>query len=77
VIIDVVRTLEGAEEEEIVAQLLALKSALASDERIEEREVRVEAARSRIIALVNTFFAEKLHAHPEVRGYLERIGGGG
>jgi len=75
VIIDVIRTLEGAEEEEIVSQLLALKSALASEDRVEEREVRVEAARTRIIALVNTFFTEKLQAHPQVRGYLEEIGG--
>ena len=49
---------------------------LPNMERKKLREVQVEAARSRIIALVNTFFAEKLHAHPEVRGYLEEIGGG-
>lgn len=74
-ILDVVRTLEGAEEEEIVQQLLALRDAITSSERTGLQSAAAETARAQVINLVNNFFHDKLVGMPEIAAYLDEVGG--
>jgi len=72
-VLDVVRVLEGPEEEAIVDELLALRSAIATDASPDLRSEAVTAARQRVINLVNTFFHERLTAMPQISEYLEGV----
>jgi hypothetical protein len=72
-ILDVVRTLEGTEEEEIVSELLALRDGITSGSAAELQAARVEAARQRVINLVNTFFHDRLVAMPQIAEYLAGV----
>ena len=74
-VLDVVRTLEGAEELEIVEHLQVLRSGLTSGGDPDERAATVEAARGRVINLVNNFFHEKLVGMPEIASYLDEVSG--
>ena len=67
-IIDVIRALEGVEEEAIVEQLLALRDGVREGGVDSEL---AEAARARLLNLVNNFFYEKMTAMPEVREYMD------
>ncbi|MEX2323018.1 MAG: hypothetical protein WEA29_04520 [Acidimicrobiia bacterium] len=70
-IIGVIRALEGVEEEEIVAALLSLRDGVSRPEGIDSGEA--EAARERLLNLVNNFFYEKMTALPELRDYMEGL----
>jgi hypothetical protein len=70
-IIEVVRALEGVEEEEIVAALLSLRDGVSRPEGIDSSEAG--AARERLLNLVNNFFYEKMTALPELRDYMEGL----
>jgi len=72
-ILDVVRTLEGTEEEEIVSELLALRDGITGGSEPDLRSARVEAARQRVINLVNTFFRDRLVAMPQIAEYLDDV----
>jgi hypothetical protein len=69
-IIDVVRSLEGVEEEEIVAQLLAVRDGVR-DGGVDS--AAAEQARDALLNVVNNFFYEKMTAMPEVRDYMESM----
>ena len=69
-VLDVVRALEGVEEEEIVALLLELREDLSA--RTPD-PVAVARARSALLNVVNNFFHEKLTAMPEVRDYMDEV----
>jgi hypothetical protein len=72
-VLDVVKTLEGSEEEEIVAELLALRSGITAEGDPDLRSAAVTAARQRVINLVNTFFYDRLTAMPEIAEYLDGL----
>jgi hypothetical protein len=74
-IIDVLRALEGVEEEEIVRQLLQLRDAVSRESKEGLRSAAVEAARDRVINLVNNFFHDKLMGMPSIAAYLEEMSG--
>jgi hypothetical protein len=72
-ILDVVRTLEGSEEAEIVSELLALRDGITGGSAPDLRSARVEAARQRVINLVNNFFYDRLVALPQIAEYLDGV----
>jgi hypothetical protein len=72
-IIDVLRALEGPEEEEIVRLVLQLRDALSREGQAGIRSAAVEAARERVINLVNNFFHDKLVGLPSIAAYLEAM----
>lgn len=72
-VIDVVGALEGAEETEIVTALLQLRRALEGQRDGERAVAAVEAAQSRVINVVNTFYRDKLMAMPSIRDYIVKI----
>jgi hypothetical protein len=74
-ILEVIRALEGNQEELVVQHLLRLRDALDDQEQGQELPIRVEAARDEVINIVNNFFYEKLTTIPEIRAYLEELGG--
>jgi len=75
-ILDVIRALEGPEEEEIVRLVLQLRDTLVREGQSGLRSAAVEAARERVINLVNNFFHEKLVGLPSIAAYLEEMGAG-
>jgi hypothetical protein len=72
-ILTVVQTLEGEEEQEIVRLLLRLRDALGDQERGHELSARAEAARAEVINVVNNFFHDRLDGLPEIRAYIEQF----
>ncbi|MBI5653718.1 MAG: hypothetical protein HZC40_25200 [Chloroflexi bacterium] len=71
-IISVITALEGEQEAEIVKHLLKLKNALAQNAE-HGISADVEAARARVINIVNNFFHERLVALPTIRTYIENF----
>ncbi|MBI5156973.1 MAG: hypothetical protein HZA58_03035 [Acidimicrobiia bacterium] len=72
-ILEVVHTLEGVEEEELVAQLLEVRDGITAAEGV--NDAVVEQARDRLLNLVNNFFFDKMNALPELRSYMESVAG--
>ena len=72
-ILEVIRVLEGDEETEIVKHLLNLRSALAQPEAKTMFTDEAEAARARVINIVNNFFYEKLVAYPSIKDYMDNV----
>jgi hypothetical protein len=70
-VIEVVRALEGVEEEELVGQLLHLRDGVR-DSAIDS--ALVVEARERLINLVNNFFHDKMTVMPEIRDYMAGMG---
>ena len=73
-IIEVVKALEGAQEEEIVRRLLRLRDALTLQGNAQALSGPVEAARAEIINVVNNFFYERLTALPSIKVYIDGFG---
>ncbi len=71
--LQVIAELEGEEEAEIVAALMALRRTLEDQSAGERRTSEVEAAQTRIINLVNTFFRHKLEGVPTIREYIRTM----
>ena len=71
-IIAVINALEGDQEAEIVKHLLNLKNALAQNNE-QGVSADVEAARARVINIVNNFFHERLIALPTIKTYIENF----
>ncbi|MGC3953454.1 MAG: hypothetical protein QM804_04240 [Propionicimonas sp.] len=76
-LLNVVATMEGPDEVEIVGALLALRQALEQHQPGEERDLAVEGARARVINVVNTFFYDKLTSRPTIKQYIEQLQAGG
>ncbi len=76
-VLDVVRTLEGPEESEIVEELLRLRDVITAGGSGDLRSSSAEAARARVINLVNNFFHDKLTGMPEIAAYMEQVAAGG
>jgi hypothetical protein len=74
-ILDVISVLEGAEESEIVRQLLSLRNLLARQKPGSELTAEAEAARQRVINVVNNFFHDRLVAIPPIQEYMESLAG--
>jgi hypothetical protein len=72
-IIEVIQALEGDEETEIVKHLLGLRNALARPEARDNLTAEAEAARARVINIVNNFFYDKLTAMPAIRDYMDEV----
>jgi hypothetical protein len=69
-IVQVVQTLEGAEETEIVRHLLRLRDSLTRQQEGQGLTVEADSARADVINIVNNFFYEKLTALPEIKSYM-------
>jgi acetolactate synthase small subunit len=69
-ILTVIHALEGDQEAEIVRHLLNLKNALTRQEE-EQFAFEVQAARARVINVVNNFFHERLTALPTIKEYID------
>ncbi len=76
-VLDVIAALEGAEEVEIVKAILQLRQSLELQEIGEKRVAEVEAAQTRVINVVNTFFHDKLTGMPTINAYISEIQGSG
>jgi len=74
-ILEVVRTLEGSEESIVVQHLLNLRDALEDQRQGEVLPHTVEAARDEVMNIVNNFFYEKLTTVPEIKEYMDQMGG--
>ena len=74
-ILEVVQTLEGDEESVVVELLLNLRDALEEQHQGESLPRTVEAARDEVINIVNNFFYEKLSTVPEIKEYMDQMGG--
>lgn len=72
-IVDVITALEGAEEVEIVKAIMQLRQSLEMQEDGHTRVAEVEAAQTRVINVVNTFFKEKLTGMPTINEYILSI----
>lgn len=73
----VVSALEGDAETEIVRQLLHLRDSLTRQRVGESLSQEAEAARARVINIVNNFFHEKLTGLPTIQAYMEKMQGAG
>lgn len=69
-ILDVINVLEGAAESEIVKQLLILRDMISKERTGETLSAETEAARQRVINVVNNFFRERLMALPQIEQYI-------
>ena len=74
-ILDVIGVLEGAEESEIVRHLLSLRNAIAQHHGGTVLTTEAEAARQRVINIVNNFFHDRLVAIPPIQQYMESLKG--
>ncbi|MCU0510018.1 MAG: hypothetical protein MUC34_16875 [Anaerolineae bacterium] len=72
-ILDVVSVLEGAAESEIVKQLLILRDMISREHTGEALSAETEAARQRVINVVNSFFRERMMALPEIERYMNTM----
>ncbi len=70
-IMDVIRTLEGEQESEIVSHLLRLRDALARPEARDLLTGEAEAARAEVINIVNNFFFTRLNGMPMIKDYMD------
>ena len=75
-VMTVVQALEGVQEEQVVAALLRLRSALEanredSDPEVVEREL--DAAKAQLENVVNTFFRDRLVALPSIQEYIDSL----
>jgi len=73
-IINVVKTLEGEKETEIIRLLLRLRDALSNQSAKSELEPPAEAARAEVINIVNNFYYDRLTAIPTIKAYIEKLG---
>jgi hypothetical protein len=70
-ILSVISALEGDQEAEIVRLLLKLRDGLSRQKTNQQLNPDAEAARGRVINVVNNFFYEKLTAVPSIKVYID------
>jgi antitoxin component HigA of HigAB toxin-antitoxin module len=69
-VLDVVATLEGAKEVEVVRELLRLRAAITEGNELDVQSAAVEAARAELTNIVNNFFYDKLTGLPTIADYM-------
>lgn len=74
-ILAVVRVLDGAEEQEIVRELLQLRDILSREHQGEPLSGRAEAARAEVINLVNNFYYDRMSGVPSIKAYMDEVAG--
>ncbi|MEZ3160359.1 hypothetical protein AB1K54_07380 [Microbacterium sp. BWT-B31] len=72
-VLQIVDTLEGDAESELVAALLRLRRTLEGQHTGEARSAEVAAAQALVVNLVNTFYRDRLLLMPSIREYIEQI----
>lgn len=76
-VLTVVRAVDGVAETELVAALLKLRTAL--EETAEGGELAdagaadIEAAKTQVVNLINTFFRDRLTAVPTIKAYMDSV----
>jgi len=70
-ILAVINALEGDQEAEIVRLLLKLRDSLSRQKTNQQLNPDADAARGRVINVVNNFFYEKLTAIPSIKVYID------
>jgi hypothetical protein len=74
-VMTVVKALDGAEEDALVAALLRLRTALEETadggELAAAGQVEIEAAKAQVVNLINTFFRDRLAAVPTIKAYMD------
>ncbi|MHB0857322.1 MAG: hypothetical protein ACYC5M_07100 [Anaerolineae bacterium] len=70
-ILEVVNTLEGDKEVEIVRYLLRLRDSISREEYSDGLNPQAEAARAEVINLVNNFFYDRLVVVPAIKDYMD------
>lgn len=76
-IVSVTGALEGEQEQEIVRELLQLRSILSDEQNPDLLSPRAEAARAELINLVNNFYFERMTAVPAIKAYIDDLGADG
>lgn len=74
-ILDVVATLEGEQEVEVVRELLHLRGAITEGNELDVQSAAVEAARAELTNIVNNFFYDKLTGFPTIAEYMDAATG--
>ena len=74
-ILDVVKTLEGDQEVEVVRELLTLRAAITEGGELDAQSAAVEAARAELTNIVNNFFYDKLTGLPTIADYMQAAAG--
>jgi hypothetical protein len=72
-IVDVVKALDGDQEDAIVQALLQLRRTLEDQNSGEARSAEVEAAQAQVVNLINTFYRDKLVAMPSIKDYIDAV----
>lgn len=72
-ILEVVKALDGDQEDAIVQALLHLRRTLEDQNSGEARSTEVEAAQTQVVNLINTFYREKLVAMPTIKEYIDAV----
>ena len=72
-ILEVIRLLEGGEEEQVVKLLLEFRDVLEDQHTGQQSPFHVEAARDEVINIVNNFFYDKLTTVPEIKRYMDKM----
>ncbi len=72
-IAEVTAALDGPEETEIIESILELRARLAEAAPSAELSAGLEAARARVINLVNSFFHDRLVGLPTIAAYVEQV----
>jgi len=72
-IVNVVKTLEGEKETEIIRLLLRLRDALSNQSPKSELSPPAEAARAEVINIVNNFYFDRLTAIPTIKEYMDHL----
>ncbi|HQI66311.1 MAG TPA: hypothetical protein PLJ54_08030, partial [Rhodoglobus sp.] len=72
-IVDVVKALDGDQEDAIVQALLQLRRTLEDQNSGEARNSEVEAAQAQVVNLINTFYRDKLVAMPSIKEYIDAV----
>jgi len=74
-ILDVVKTLEGDAEVEVVRELLHLRAAITEGDVLDDQSAAVAAARGELTTIVNTFFYDKLTGLSSIAAYMTNAAG--
>jgi hypothetical protein len=76
-VLTVVQALDGVAETELVSALLRLRTALEETadggELAAAGEVQIEAAKTQVVNLINTFFRDRLTAVPTIKAYMDSL----
>ena len=74
-VLTVVKALDGVQEAELVTALLRLRTALeetsGGGDAALAGEVDIEAAKTQVVNLINTFFRDRLTAVPSIKSYMD------